>query len=213
EPNGLLLYNGRFNEKHDFIAMEIVNEQIQLTFSAGETKTTVSPSIPGGVSDGEWHSVHVHYYNKPLLTQAGLPQGPSDQKVVVVTVDNCDTLVALRFGRTVGGYSCAAQGSQSGSKKSLDLTGPLLLGGVPHLPEDFPVQSRQFVGCMKDLHIDSRYIDMNSYVANNGTVPGCSAKRQMCVSNPCVNSGVCVSLWGSLRCDCPLGFGGRNCEK
>lgn len=37
EPNGLLLYNGRFNEKHDFIAMEIINEQIQLTFSAGKT--------------------------------------------------------------------------------------------------------------------------------------------------------------------------------
>lgn len=37
EPNGLLLYNGRFNEKHDFIAMEIINEQIQLTFSAGRT--------------------------------------------------------------------------------------------------------------------------------------------------------------------------------
>ncbi|KAK3536667.1 hypothetical protein QTP86_016092, partial [Hemibagrus guttatus] len=213
EPNGLLLYNGRFNEKHDFIAMEIVNEQIQLTFSAGETKTTVSPFTPGGVSDGEWHSVHVHYYNKPVLNQAGLPQGPSDQKVVVVTVDNCDTSVALRFGHTIGNYSCAAQGSQSGSKKSLDLTGPLLLGGVPHLPEDFPMQSRQFVGCMKDLHIDSRYIDMNSYIANNGTVPGCSAKRQMCVSNPCVNGGVCVSLWGSFRCDCLLGFGGRSCEK
>lgn len=37
EPNGLLLYNGRFNEKHDFIAMEIINEQIQLTYSAGRT--------------------------------------------------------------------------------------------------------------------------------------------------------------------------------
>lgn len=36
ESNGLLLYNGRFNEKHDFIAMEIINEQIQLTFSAGK---------------------------------------------------------------------------------------------------------------------------------------------------------------------------------
>lgn len=37
EPNGLLLYNGRFNEKHDFIAMEIINEQVQLTYSAGGT--------------------------------------------------------------------------------------------------------------------------------------------------------------------------------
>ncbi|XP_062842208.1 cadherin EGF LAG seven-pass G-type receptor 2 [Trichomycterus rosablanca] len=212
EVNGLLLYNGRFNEKHDFIAVEIINQQIQLTFSAGETKTTVSPFIPGGVSDGEWHTVHVHYYNKPLLNQAGLPQGPSDQKVVVVTVDDCDTSVALRFSHVIGNYSCSAQGSQSGSKKSLDLTGPLLLGGVPHLPEDFPVQSRQFVGCMKDLHINSRYVDMNSYIANNGTVPGCSAKRQFCVSGSCMNGGTCVSQWGSFRCDCPPGFGGRNCE-
>lgn len=36
ERNALLLYNGRFNEKHDFIALEIIEEQIQLTFSAGE---------------------------------------------------------------------------------------------------------------------------------------------------------------------------------
>lgn len=94
EPNGLLLYNGRFNEKHDFIAVEIINQQIQLTFSAGtettgtttflisiymkrvlltprpplcfsgETKTTVSPHVIGGVSDGLWHLVDIHYYNK-----------------------------------------------------------------------------------------------------------------------------------------------------
>lgn len=34
----MLLYNGRFNEKHDFIALEIISQQIQLTFSAGGAK-------------------------------------------------------------------------------------------------------------------------------------------------------------------------------
>uniref|UniRef100_A0A8C1D163 Cadherin EGF LAG seven-pass G-type receptor 2 n=1 Tax=Cyprinus carpio carpio TaxID=630221 RepID=A0A8C1D163_CYPCA len=213
EPDGLLLYNGRFNQKHDFIALEIVNEQIQLTFSAGETKTTVSPFIAGGVSDGRWHTAHVHYYNKPVLNHAGLPQGPSDQKVVVVMVDDCDSSMALRFGHVIGNYSCSAQGSQSGSKKSLDLTGPLLLGGVPKLPEEFPVRSRQFIGCMKDLRIDQRHIDMAGFIANNGTLAGCSAKRHFCSTNPCLNGGSCVNLWGLFRCDCPLGFGGRNCEK
>lgn len=56
--------------------------------------------------------------------------------------------------------------------RSLDLTGPLLLGGVPKLQEDFPVRNRQFVGCMKNLRIDNQHIDMASFIANNGTLPG-----------------------------------------
>ncbi|XP_028652386.2 cadherin EGF LAG seven-pass G-type receptor 2 isoform X2 [Erpetoichthys calabaricus] len=213
ERSGLLLYNGRFNEKHDFIALEIINEQVQLTFSAGESTTTVSPFIPGGVSDGQWHVVQLQYYNKPIIGKSGIPQGPSDQKVAVVTVDDCDTSVALRFGHILGNYTCSAQGMQSGSKKSLDLTGPLLLGGVPNLPEDFPIQTHEFVGCMKNLYIDNKQIDMADFIANNGTVPGCSAKRHFCSTNTCKNGGTCVNKWDTFSCECPLGYGGKNCEQ
>ncbi|KAM6044521.1 cadherin EGF LAG seven-pass G-type receptor 2 isoform 2-T2 [Chlamydotis macqueenii] len=213
ERDGLLLYNGRFNEKHDFVALEIVGEQVQLTFSAGETTTTVSPFVPGGVSDGQWHRVQLHYYNKPVVGRSGLPQGPSEQKVAVVAVDECDTGVALRFGPLLGNYSCAAQGTQSGSKKSLDLTGPLLLGGVPTLPESFPIRSRHFVGCMRHLHIDQRPVDMAAFIANNGTLPGCPAKKTLCDAGTCRNGGTCVHEWDGFSCRCPLGFGGQTCQE
>ncbi|KAJ8392025.1 hypothetical protein AAFF_G00083350 [Aldrovandia affinis] len=240
ERNALLLYNGRFNEKHDFIALEIIEEQIQLTFSAGETKTTVSPVVPTGVSDGQWHSVQLHYYNKdslhlldssgvlriPLYTawlelthkepnigRLGIPHGPSGEKVAVVAVDDCDIAMAVRFGGQIGNYSCAAQGTQTGQKKSLDLTGPLLLGGVPNLPEDFPVRNRDFVGCMRNLTIDSKPMDMASFIANNGTTAGCTAKRNFCTKNMCQNGGVCVNEWNTYSCDCPLQYGGKNCEQ
>ncbi|XP_055421959.1 cadherin EGF LAG seven-pass G-type receptor 1-like [Bubalus kerabau] len=213
ERNALLLYNGRFNEKHDFIALEIVDEQVQLTFSAGETTTTVAPQVPGGVSDGRWHAVQVQYYNKPNIGRLGLPHGPSGEKVAMVTVDDCDPAVAVRFGGFVGNYSCAAQGTQSGSKKSLDLTGPLLLGGVPNLPEDFPVRNRQFVGCMRNLSIDGRHVDMASFIANNGTRAGCAAQRNFCDGTWCQNGGTCVSGWNTYLCECPLRFGGKNCEQ
>ncbi|XP_025782291.1 cadherin EGF LAG seven-pass G-type receptor 1 [Puma concolor] len=213
ERNALLLYNGRFNEKHDFIALEIVGEQVQLTFSAGEATTTVTPQVPGGVSDGRWHSVQVQYYNKPNIGRLGLPHGPSGEKVAVVTVDDCDTAVAVRFGGLVGNYSCAAQGTQSGSKKSLDLTGPLLLGGVPNLPEDFPVHNRQFVGCMRNLSVDGKNVDMASFIANNGTRAGCDAQRNFCDQMWCQNGGTCVSRWNTYVCECPLRFGGKNCEQ
>ncbi|XP_061496273.1 cadherin EGF LAG seven-pass G-type receptor 1 isoform X3 [Rhineura floridana] len=213
ERNALLLYNGRFNEKHDFIALEIIEEQIQLTFSAGETTTTVAPFVPGGVSDGQWHSVQVQYYNKPNIGRLGIPHGPSGEKVAVVTVDDCDTAVAVRFGSLIGNYSCAAQGTQTGSKKSLDLTGPLLLGGVPNLPEDFPVHNRQFVGCMRNLSIDSKPIDMASFIANNGTLAGCLAQKNYCTTNWCQNGGTCVNKWNTYTCECPLRYGGKNCEQ
>uniref|UniRef100_A0A8C8SDX6 Cadherin EGF LAG seven-pass G-type receptor 1 n=1 Tax=Pelusios castaneus TaxID=367368 RepID=A0A8C8SDX6_9SAUR len=213
ERNALLLYNGRFNEKHDFIALEIIEEQIQLTFSAGETTTTVAPFVPGGVSDGQWHSVQVLYYNKPHIGRLGIPHGPSGEKVAVVTVDDCDTAVAVRFGNFIGNYTCAAQGTQSGSKKSLDLTGPLLLGGVPNLPEDFPVHNRQFIGCMRNLSIDNKPIDMASFIANNGTLAGCAAQKNYCDTNWCQNGGTCVNKWNTYSCECPLRYGGKNCEQ
>ncbi|XP_059402797.1 cadherin EGF LAG seven-pass G-type receptor 1-like [Carassius carassius] len=212
ERNALLLYNGRFNERHDFIAIEIVEEQIQLTFSAGESKTAVTPFVAGGVSDGQWHTVHLHYYNKPNIGRLGIPYGPSEEKVAVVAVDDCDVAMALRFGGQIGNYSCAAHGTQTGQKKSLDLTGPLLLGGVPNLPEDFPVQKRDFVGCIRNLTIDNKSIDMASFIANNGTSAGCAAKHDYCSKVVCQNGGVCVNRWNTHTCNCPLGYGGKNCE-
>ncbi|XP_030203240.1 cadherin EGF LAG seven-pass G-type receptor 3 isoform X5 [Gadus morhua] len=212
ESNGLLFYNGRFNEKHDFIALEIQDGQVMLKYSTGELSTQVSPFLPGGVSDGEWHTVHIHYYNKPRRSSSGEPQGPSDEKVAVVSVDDCDTAVSLRFGPQLGNYTCAAQGQQTSSKKSLDLTGPLFLGGVPNVPDNFPFGAREFIGCMKDLHVDSKPLDLAAFIANNGTVPGCSAKLPFCKSNPCQNGGTCSDSWETFSCECPLGFGGKDCS-
>uniref|UniRef100_A0A669CZ10 Cadherin EGF LAG seven-pass G-type receptor 3 n=1 Tax=Oreochromis niloticus TaxID=8128 RepID=A0A669CZ10_ORENI len=212
ENSGLLFYNGRFNEKHDFIALEIQEGQVVFKYSTGESSTQVSPFLPGGVSDGNWHTVHIHYYNKPKRSMSGEAQGPSDEKIAVVSVDDCDTALSLRFGTQLGNYSCAAQGKQTSSKKSLDLTGPLFLGGVPNVPDNFPFGTREFIGCMKELHIDSKPLDMAGFIANNGTLPGCSAKHPFCKSNPCQNGGTCRVSWETFSCDCPLGYGGKDCS-
>ncbi|XP_052577356.1 cadherin EGF LAG seven-pass G-type receptor 3 isoform X3 [Peromyscus californicus insignis] len=212
QPSGLLFYNGRLNEKHDFLALELVAGQVRLTYSTGESNTVVSPTVPGGLSDGQWHTVHLRYYNKPRTDALGGAQGPSKDKVAVLSVDDCNVAVALQFGAEIGNYSCAAAGVQTSSKKSLDLTGPLLLGGVPNLPENFPVSHKDFIGCMRDLHIDGRRMDMAAFVANNGTMAGCQAKLHFCASGPCKNSGSCSERWGGFSCDCPVGFGGKDCR-
>ncbi|KAL4681681.1 hypothetical protein H8959_007158 [Pygathrix nigripes] len=176
ERNGLLLYNGRFNEKHDFIALEIVDEQVQLTFSADATLLQELLAESGAqmcqhdVEQGPEKARVAHaHLAQPNIAYLGLSHRLSREKMAVLTVDDCDTTMAVRFGKDVGNYSCAAQGTQTGSKNSLDLTTPLLLGGVPNLLEDFPVHNWQFVGCMRNLSVDSKNVDMAGFFANNGT--------------------------------------------
>ncbi|CAB1418944.1 unnamed protein product [Pleuronectes platessa] len=120
EQNGLLLYNGRFNEKHDFIAMEIINEQIQLTFSAGETKTTVSPHILGGVSDGLWHVVDVHYYNKYVPTQ--------DQHSMYPTVAHSGPSLSTGGGAGEGQRSGAGEERKEGKEMPREVLTRALYG-------------------------------------------------------------------------------------
>ncbi|XP_067097012.1 LOW QUALITY PROTEIN: cadherin EGF LAG seven-pass G-type receptor 3 [Osmerus mordax] len=44
------------------------------------------------------------------------------------------------------------------------------------------------------------------------TVTGCSAKLAFCKSNPCQNGGTCRVSWETFSCDCPLGYGGKDCS-
>ena len=41
---------------------------------------------------------------------------------------------------------------------------------------------------------------------------GCSAKLPFCKSNPCQNGGTCSDSWETFSCECPLGFGGKDCS-
>lgn len=64
QKNGLLFYNGRYNEMHDFIALEVVDGQVQFSFSLGSKTTTVRAHVEGGVDDGKWQEVRVEYLNR-----------------------------------------------------------------------------------------------------------------------------------------------------
>ncbi|XP_037956200.1 protocadherin-like wing polarity protein stan isoform X2 [Teleopsis dalmanni] len=203
--NGLLLYNGRYNELHDFIALEILQGYISFSYSLGDSIQSVSLIQNSKISDGKWHEVEVNYINR----------------TVILALDECDTAIALA-GNLGDRWSCANQTTLQLDKRCslltetchrfLDLTGPLQIGGLPRIPAHFPVKNHDFIGCISDLRIDERYIDLNSYVADNGTISGCPQKAPLCSSEPCFNGGVCHEGWNTYICECQEGFAGNACQ-
>lgn len=67
ERNGLLLYNGRYNDRNDFIALELIDGRLQFSYSLGANVTRVAlDSHPEALNDGDWHTVTVNYVNRVL---------------------------------------------------------------------------------------------------------------------------------------------------
>lgn len=204
--NGLLLYNGRYNELHDFIALEIVDGHISFSFSLGQNIKSVLIEQKRKVSDGHWHTVEIDYFNRS----------------VTISLDSCDTALLLN-GDLGEVWNCANSTTLKLDRRCslltetchrfLDLTGPLQIGGLPRIPGHFQIQNHDFVGCISDIYIDHRYVDLNSYVADNGTVAGCPKKTPSCSSEPCFNGGTCHEGWSTHTCECPEGFTGHACQE
>jgi Laminin G domain. len=68
-------------------------------------------------------------------------------------------IVCCSESMSVCGFRCAI--FTETCHRFLDLTGPLQIGGLPSLPTNFQVHTKDFVGCISDLYIDYKFIDLN----------------------------------------------------
>lgn len=221
QDNVLLLYNGRYNEKHDFIALEILDARLVFSFSLGSTVSRVSITPPDGyLTDGQWHTVEIAYLNR----SAQLKLDGCDEALQRSLHKNqlaSSTTSSSTYRSPISSFLCSnsttlelesrCDDRMQSCYRFLDLTGPLQVGGLPPLPTQFQTSAEHFVGCISDFKIDAQLVDFNAYVANNGTQSGCLEKRGFCHSFPCRNGGSCREGWGTFICDCRDGFLGQDC--
>ncbi|XP_076855784.1 neurexin 1a isoform X4 [Brachyhypopomus gauderio] len=205
EPNGLLLFShgkpkqlqqkdpkGPKTMKVDFFAIEMLEGHLYLLLDMG-SGTTKTRAINKKVNDGEWY--HVDFQ---------------------------------RDGRsgTISVNSVRTPYTAPGESEILDLDDTLYLGG---LPEDraglvFPTEvwtallNYGYVGCVRDLFMDGQSKDIRRIAEAQramGVKPSCSKEQpKQCLSNPCLNTGLCREGWNRYVCDCSgTGYLGRSCER
>ncbi|XP_068456335.1 protein crumbs homolog 1-like [Clinocottus analis] len=78
-----------------------------------------------------------------------------------------------------------------------------------------------FKGCVQDLRISSRRLQfypiatpVESYGLERlvNVAQGCGSD-DACAVNPCLNGGVCYSMWDDFICNCPPNTAGQRCEE
>lgn len=237
QTQGLLFYNGRFNEQNDFISLQFKDNNLVFSYSTGSSKNDIIiQTTKNYLSNGEWHHVEINYVNRTVLMK----------------LDECnDALLKKHLSTLNYQYSINpfildehiliySSGMPSGSSeylaftcanfnhlkldsicsdklvncnRFLDLNGPLQLGGLPQFESKSEnLLIKQFDGCISEFHINHKLLDMNSYVFNNGTKIGCEPKKKFCSFNACKNDGKCREIWNSYVCHCKNGYSGKNCE-
>ncbi|CAA9994079.1 unnamed protein product, partial [Nesidiocoris tenuis] len=87
-----------------------------------------------------------------------------------ISVDECDTTVAVKFGDHIN-MTCASSRVQElesrcalvteSCHRFLDLTGPLQIGGLPPGMAHPHLTQTSFVGCIADVHVDHKLLDLN----------------------------------------------------
>lgn len=207
-PNGLLLYNGRYNEQHDFIGLELLDGRVRFSYSLGGVHKA-EVFVGERLADGRWHEVELVYVNR----------------TATLKLDGCDEALLGAVERYDLGprYACASRTTleleghcadrMQTCFRFLDLAGPLQVGGLPPLPTTFQVASSDFEGCISDLHIDNTLVDLDAFVANNGSVAGCEAKKSTCRADSCSGHGRCRDSWRGHVCHCEDGWTGVECAE
>lgn len=94
----------------------------------------------------------------------------------------------------------------------MDLTSPLVLGGLSFTPTSFPIQGQSFDGCIRNVRLNHVPLDLGDPIFNQDSEIGCSRKKNFCTEESCTKNGECASLWDNATCVCKEKYAGKTCE-
>ncbi|CAK6952216.1 protein crumbs homolog 1-like [Scomber scombrus] len=116
--------------------------------------------------------------------------------------------------------SAQSQGSMSVRQIQAHSGDFVFVGGLPDLRASASFGG-YFKGCIQDLRINSKRLQfypittsVESYNLEKliNIAEGCSSDNA-CAVNPCLNAGVCYSMWDDFICNCPPNTAGQRCEE
>ncbi|KAM9816185.1 neural-cadherin-like isoform 2-T2 [Syngnathus typhle] len=217
EDDGLLLYAGPLatllpGDVEDFMAIEVIGGAPSLKINHGSGTLVLRLINRAGLADRRWHRLDVR----------------SNGKEVIFTLDRCSTAIVMEtegvdsWAMTEDRSSCEIRGITPKRDKFLDASHVLQLGGVNrNISYEYPqLQHKHYIGCIRNLRLDSKLYDLGSPAESVNSFPGCSFMDDHCANREeqqqpasCGKMGRCNDEWSSVGCQCESGFTGSQCNQ
>ncbi|XP_061532993.1 putative neural-cadherin 2 isoform X2 [Phycodurus eques] len=214
EDDGLLLYAGPLatllpGDVEDFMAIELIGGAPSLKINHGSGTLVLQLISNAGLSDRRWHRLDVR----------------SNSKEVRFTMDRCSTAIVMEtegvdsWAMTEDRSSCEIRGITPNWDKYLNASHVLQLGGVNvNSSYEYPqLQHKHYIGCIRNLRLDSKLYDLGSPAESVNSVPGCYFMDDHCTNTErqedCDKTGRCDGEWGPVSCQCESGFTGPECDQ
>ncbi|XP_027976181.1 protein crumbs homolog 1 isoform X3 [Eumetopias jubatus] len=190
QPMALLLFRGN---RDMFIMLELLSGYIHLSIQVNH-QSKVLLHISHNTSDGEWHSVEVMFAEAVTLT---LLDNSCKEKCITKAPSPFESDQSI----------CAFQNSFLGGLPGGMTSNGIALLNVYNIPS-----TPSFVGCLRDVKIDSNHITLEDISSGSSlnVKAGC-VRKDWCERQPCQNRGRCSNLWLNYQCDCYRPYKGPNC--
>lgn len=173
-------YNLGFNNRYDYMALEIIDSRLRLLVGKGSNAVELVPDK--NVTDGQWHSVIISY-------------NPSEVKVSVDDVLNTAAFANGSSNYLEIGDEFYLGGLDSDMKRKRAAN------------KGFHARDASFKGCLSNVHINSELIGFPQMKITYGTAVGCVWKYPCLESSPCVLSATCHQQGiDDFICSCDQNF-------
>ncbi|XP_056230340.1 protocadherin Fat 4 isoform X2 [Seriola aureovittata] len=193
QRNSLLLYSPGGSSSREFLALEILDGAIHLSYDLGSGPVRLQTNKQ--VADGYFH----------IVTARRIGNMGS------LRVDNCTDVENNGF--------CFSESHGSGSERSLDVGNSYItFGGLRTIEfillHPAQIKTHDFVGCIRNIHVNGIQLTQSMALVTYNILDRCPRTAvSPCHSDPCKNGGVCHDLWSDHLCECKSPFFGSDCAE
>ncbi|XP_045129934.1 putative neural-cadherin 2 isoform X2 [Portunus trituberculatus] len=216
-----LLYSGpeqrteQGQGSRDLMLLELSHGRPVLLLDLGDGPVTLTLNSSASLADNTWHRIDLIWKDELMEMIVDLCLGSSwdEPPTLVSAIQNRTTAPVLPDA-----HACRGAARLPRNARVLNTSGVLQVGGLVYpLPalkaegKSAPRHPPHFRGCLRNLRINGKLVDLGSGVLSSASSPGCPAADCLANHLHCGLHGRCQGSPGSLRCECQPGWSGPGC--